>query len=103
MVEAAPAASLIVAEADLLLQLLIIPLDPPALHGVADQRGAADMGWQRREPELAGLDVSGRPFDQAPFLGSVRVGGGKSGFSRDVGLGWPSDLAARVELRSSHP
>jgi hypothetical protein len=35
--------------------------------------------------------------------GSVRVGGGKSGFSRDVGLGWPSDLAARVELRSSHP
>ena len=35
--------------------------------------------------------------------GSVRGGGGNSGFTRGVGLGWPSDLAARVELRSSHP
>jgi hypothetical protein len=35
--------------------------------------------------------------------GSVRGGGGNSGFDRGVGLGWPSDLAARVELRSSHP
>ena len=36
-------------------------------------------------------------------LGSVRGGGGNSGFGRGVGLGWPSDLAARVELRRSHP
>lgn len=35
--------------------------------------------------------------------GSVHGGGGKSGAVRSVGLGWPSDLAARVELRSSHP
>ncbi|GGC72663.1 hypothetical protein GCM10011504_57750 [Siccirubricoccus deserti] len=35
--------------------------------------------------------------------GSVRGGGGNSGVVRGVGLGWPSDLAARVELRSSHP
>lgn len=35
--------------------------------------------------------------------GSVRGGGGNSDFDRGVGLGWPSDLAARVELRRSHP
>jgi hypothetical protein len=37
------------------------------------------------------------------FRGNVRGGGGNSGFGRGVGFGWPSDLAARVELRSSHP
>ena len=41
---------------------------------------------------------------RVPALGgSVHGGGGKSGVVRGVGLGWPSDLAARVELRSSHP
>src|SRR4028118_2275741 len=35
--------------------------------------------------------------------GSVRGGGGKSGSGRDVGPRWPSDLAARVELRRSQP
>ena len=35
--------------------------------------------------------------------GSVHGGGGKSGVVRGVGLGWPSDLTARVKLRGSHP
>ena len=37
------------------------------------------------------------------LMGSVRGVGGNSGAGRSVGFGWPSDLAARVELRSSHP
>jgi hypothetical protein len=36
-------------------------------------------------------------------FGSVRGCGGNSGFGRGVGLGWPSELAARMELRRSHP
>ena len=39
--------------------------------------------------------ILGRSLD---LLGSVRGGGGKSGIGRGVGLGWPSDLAARVEV-----
>jgi hypothetical protein len=43
------------------------------------------------------------PGEAACVEGSVRGGGGNSGVVRGVALGWPSDLAARVELRSSHP
>ncbi|MGK7866327.1 tyrosine-type recombinase/integrase [Falsiroseomonas sp. E2-1-a20] len=46
-------------------------------------------------------DAEGRVA--VPHGGSVRGGGGNSGGCRCAGLGWPSDLAARVELRSSHP
>jgi hypothetical protein len=35
--------------------------------------------------------------------GSVLGGGGNSGFGRGVGLGWPSALTARVELRVPTP
>jgi hypothetical protein len=35
--------------------------------------------------------------------GNVHGGGGITGAPRGVGLRWPSDLAARVELRRSHP
>ena len=81
-----------------------------------------DQGSQFTSPRFTGLlqqagvrismDGRGRWMDNVfierlwrslKYEGSVRVGGGKSGFSRDVGLGWPSDLAARVELQSSHP
>ena len=50
MVEAAPATALIVPETNFLLQFLVVAFDPPALHGVADQRGTADGSGQRREP-----------------------------------------------------
>jgi hypothetical protein len=51
---------------------------------------------------LAGIDL--RTFQRwRAGGGSVRGGGGNSGVVRGVGLGWPSDLAVRVELRSSHP
>jgi site-specific DNA recombinase len=51
--------------------------------------------------------ITGELFDRvqdklAQNKGSVRGGGGNSGFGRGVGLGWPSDLAARVELRRFH-
>ena len=51
-----------------------------------------------RTCSMIGLIIVG-----ALFLGSVRGDGGNSGFDRGVGLRWPSDLAARVELRRSHP
>jgi hypothetical protein len=37
VVKAAPAAALVVAEADLLLELLVVALDPPARLGGVDQ------------------------------------------------------------------
>jgi transposase len=52
---------------------------------------------RRAEDGLPGIstDTIGRTLHAAGF-GSVRGGGGNSGFGRGVGLGWPSDLAASV-------
>lgn len=56
------------------------------------------------------VEVAMRGNDAAPGslvsdvdLGSVRVGGVNSGIDWGVWLCWASALAARVELRSSHP
>ena len=49
VVEAAPAAALVVAEADLLLELLVVPLDAPAQLGLVDEvveRGVVRQGWR---------------------------------------------------------
>src|SRR4030081_2812827 len=50
MMKAAPAASLIVSEPDLLLELLIVALDAPAQFGEIDQLAEADLLRQGREP-----------------------------------------------------
>ena len=49
MVEAAPAAAFVVAEAELLLELLVVPLDPPAQLGEGDetfQGRVGRAGWR---------------------------------------------------------
>src|SRR4051812_31338795 len=70
MMEAAPSASLVVPEADLLLELLIIPLDPPAHLGNIDELAEADLRGQCGEPvfAFAELGFALRPFDQQPLL-----------------------------------
>ena len=57
-------------EPELLLQLLVIALDPPAQLGKIDELGERDGLGQRGEPVLGRLLLVFRPFDQQPFLGS---------------------------------
>lgn len=67
MVEATPAAPLIVTQPEFLLEVLIVPLDPPAQLDGVDQRKPADAGGQRGQKVLRRLGLLGRPLDQAPF------------------------------------
>src|SRR4051794_11095006 len=68
MMEAAPAASLVVPEAQLLFQLLVIALDPPAQFGQIDQAIEGHVRWDGGKSILGGLGVALGPFDQQPFL-----------------------------------
>src|SRR4249920_3932912 len=68
MMEAAPSAPFIVPEPDLLLELLIIPLDTPAQLGEVDELAEADFRRQRREPIFGRLDFALGPLDQQPLL-----------------------------------
>ena len=72
MVEATPAAPLVVSQPKFLLEVLVIPLNPPAQLGGIDQRTPADAGGQRGEEVLRRLGLVGRPLDQAPFLRTWR-------------------------------
>src|SRR4029453_11410880 len=69
MVKATPTPPLEVSEAQLLLELLVIPLDPPAQLGAADQIDQGGRRRQGRQPVLARLLLPLRPLDQQPFLG----------------------------------
>src|SRR5450631_247732 len=69
MMEAAPPASFIMPEADLLLELLIIALDAPAQLGGIDQIAECDAARQGREPVLGRLLFALGPLDQQPFFG----------------------------------
>ena len=60
---------LIVAKAKFLLQLLIVPLDPPAQLGQVDEALQGRVAGQVGEPVFAGCAVFGRPFDQQPEFG----------------------------------
>jgi hypothetical protein len=68
MVEAAPPSSFIVAEPDLLLEVLIVALDAPAQLGDIDQSAEQDGFRQRREPVLGRRLLPLRPLDQQPLL-----------------------------------
>src|ERR1700676_3125916 len=50
MVKAAPSASLVVTEPDLLLEFLIVSFDAPAQLGKIDELAEADLRRQRRQP-----------------------------------------------------
>src|SRR4051812_12897355 len=68
MMEAAPAASLVMSQAEFLFQLLIIALDPPAQLGQIDQAIEGHVRRDGGQPILGGLGVTLGPFDQQPFL-----------------------------------
>ena len=68
MMEAAPAASLIVSQAQFLFQLLIIALDPPAQFGQIDQAIEGDVRRDGGQPVFGGLGVALGSFEQQPFL-----------------------------------
>src|SRR5258707_3467295 len=68
MMEATPSAPLIVAKTDLLLELLIVPLDAPAHLRKIDEPTEADVRRQCREPIFGRLGLTLRPFDQQPLL-----------------------------------
>ena len=70
MMKAAPSASFIVAEPELLLQFLIVALDPLAQFGQVDEIPQRHIGWQSGQPVLRGFGFPFRPLDQTPFFRS---------------------------------
>src|SRR4051812_9940229 len=68
MVEAAPAATLVVPEPKLLLELLVVAFDAPPELGKFDQALETNVLRQGREPVFGGLPLAFRPLDQEPFL-----------------------------------
>ena len=68
MMEAAPSAAFVVIKPDLLLELLIVPLDAPAQLGKIHEPAEADVRRQRREPVFGRLGFALWPFDQQPLL-----------------------------------
>src|SRR5260370_28402659 len=72
MMKATPPSPLIVTKHEFLLEILIVPLDPPAQLGGIYQGTAADVRGQRGQKVFRRLGFVRGPFDQAPFLGSGR-------------------------------
>src|SRR3954463_12208102 len=68
MMKAAPAASFVMVEPKFLLEILIIPLNPPAQLGPVNQIDQGGGRRQGRKPVLARLRVARRPLDQQPLL-----------------------------------
>src|SRR5690242_21130890 len=84
VVKAAPATPLVVAEADLLFELLVVALDKPARLGGVGQPLERGRGWQVGEPVFGGLGLALGPLDQQPLL-------------------WPGLGAPGVAVRRSDP
>ena len=85
VVEAAPAPALIVIEPDLLLQFLVIALDPPSQLGGGHQLRERGVGGQGRQPVFGRLGFAVGPLDQEPLLGARlarRHRGGPAGPAR---------------------
>src|SRR4051794_4281663 len=68
MMKATPPSPLVVAQPELLFQVLVVALDPPPQLGSVHQGPAADVWGQRGEKVFGWLGFVGGPFDQAPFL-----------------------------------
>jgi hypothetical protein len=72
VVEAAPPVPLVIAKAKLLLEFLIIALDPPSQFCQIDQVVEGDILGQSREPTLGRFGFARRPLDQQPLFGAWR-------------------------------
>ena len=73
MVKATPAPSLIVAQAEFLLELLIVPFNAPAHFGGLNQIDKCGVSRQRRQPILGRFCLIYRPFDQQPLFCTWRT------------------------------
>src|SRR6478672_11467238 len=73
MMKAAPATSFIMVEPEFLLEILVIPFNPPAQFGHVNQIDQGDRRRQGREPVLGRLRVALWPLDQQPLL-RMRLG-----------------------------
>src|SRR4051794_36740774 len=69
MMKASPTASFVMAQAEFLLQFLIIPFDDPAMFGQVDEFHYRDIVRKRGESVLGWLRFLRWPFDQQPFFG----------------------------------
>lgn len=81
MVEASPASTFVVVEADLVLQLLIVTLYPPAELGQQNEADQQRGLRQSRQPVLDWLGLVVRPFDHQPLRRS-------RGATVDVAVRW---------------
>src|SRR3990170_4801468 len=68
MMKATPVSSLIMAQAELLFQFLVVPLNAPAHLGDSDQFYKGRRSGQRRKPVLRRFSLSEWPFDQQPLF-----------------------------------
>src|SRR5262249_39436329 len=68
MVEATPAAALEVAKPNLLLEFLVVALNPPTQLGQVHQALQCGVLRQRREPVFGRLALTLGPLDQQPFF-----------------------------------
>src|SRR5260370_38688403 len=68
MVEATPATTLVVTEADFLLEFEIVALKPPTQLGLIDHALEREVGRQRGEPIVIRFGCALRPLDQQPLL-----------------------------------
>src|SRR4051794_23465400 len=75
MMEAAPAASLVMSQAEFLFQLLVIALDPPTQFGQIDQAREGHVWRESGQPIFGGLGVTlGPPGNPARFSAQCRRG-----------------------------
>src|SRR5258708_26299802 len=100
MMEAAPAAALIVAEADVLLEVVIIALDAAAQLGEIDEAAERHVAVDGCEPEFGGRGLALGPFDEqrlfgepgfAPDRRNAHADAGKARLQRLVSAFSPSD------------
>src|SRR6266478_4694534 len=70
VVEAAPPAPFIITEAEFLLQLLIIALDPPSQLCEINQTVERDILGQSGKPIFGRFGFLLRPLDQKPLFGA---------------------------------
>jgi hypothetical protein len=73
VVEAAPPAPFIITQAEILLEFLIIKLDPPAQFGQVDQPIEGNFLGQGSEPILGRLGLVFQPLDRQPLFGARLV------------------------------
>ena len=73
MVKSPPAPPLVLVQSQLLLELLIVPLDDPALLGEGDEFFELRRRGQIRQPVLGRFRFPWEPFDQQPLLGMSLV------------------------------